>query len=121
LELAGRYLASLPGAEDSVALVYYSRGCFSYFYPGQTERFKPYYVDPGHEMDLRNALQEADYLVLYPAVQGGLAKYERLFTALARSQPLKEIWLNGYRYVVTYRLDTLPASVYESLFIGNTR
>ena len=121
LELAGKYLGSLPDAKDSVALVYYSRGCFSYFFPGQTERFKPYFVDAGHETELRDALQAADYLVLYPAVQEGLAKYARLFAALAPVQPVKEIRLNGYLYTVIYRVDALPLSVYETIFPNSTK
>ena len=104
LELAAQYLAQLPGAKDSTALVYYSRGCFSYFYPGRTERFKPYFVDAGHEQDLADAMNSADYLVLYNAVQGGLDKYASLFASFANVKPEKEIWLDGYLYAVVYRL-----------------
>lgn len=104
LELAARYLASQPDAKDATALVYYSRGCFSYFYPGPVERFKPYFVDAGHEADLQNALDNADYLVIYYAIQGHLDKYQPLLTSLADQQPVKEIWLDGYKYVVVYKL-----------------
>ncbi|MGE5251583.1 MAG: glycosyltransferase family 39 protein [Bacteroidota bacterium] len=119
LELAAKYLAALPRAGDTVALVYYSRGCFSYFFPGQTERFKPYYVEPGHEQDLLIALEGADYLVLYPAVQGDLPKYARLFEALSSVEPVKEIWLNGYRYAVIYQVDAFSLDVYRALFSGS--
>ncbi|MBI3172480.1 MAG: glycosyltransferase family 39 protein [Chloroflexi bacterium] len=104
LELAARYLASQPDAKDATALVYYSRGCFSYFYPGPVERFKPYFVDAGHEADLQNALDGADYLVVYYAIQGHLDKYQPLLTSLADQQPVKEIWLDGYKYAVIYKL-----------------
>ena len=120
LELAARYLADLPGARDSTALVYYSRGCFSYFFPGSTERFKPYFAEPGHEQELFTALQGADYLVLYPAVQAGLPKYARLFKALSQVEPLKEIWLDGYRYAVVYSVDSFPLDFYDILFAGGT-
>lgn len=104
LELAARYLASQPDAKDATALVYYSRGCFSYFYPGPVERFKPYFVDAGHEADLQNALDGADYLVVYYAIQGHLDKYQPLLNSLADQQPIKEIWLDGYKYAVIYKL-----------------
>ena len=104
LELAARYLASQPNAKDATALVYYSRGCFSYFYPGPVERFKPYFVEPGHEADLQNALDDADYLVIYYAIQGHLDKYQPLLNSLANQQPVKEIWLDGYKYAVIYKL-----------------
>lgn len=104
LELAARYLASQPDAKDATALVYYSRGCFSYFYPGPVERFKPYFVEPGHEADLQNALDGADYLVIYYAIQGHLDKYQPLLSSLADQQPMKEIWLDGYKYAVIYKL-----------------
>ena len=116
LELAAQYLAKLPDAKNSVALVYYSRGAFSYFYPGPVERFKPYFVDAGHEGDLKTALDGADYLVIYYAIQGHLDKYQPLLSALADVQPEKEIWLDGYKYAVIYRVDSFPPDVYKTLF-----
>ncbi len=66
LELAAQYLAGLPNAKDSVVLSYYARGCFSYFYPGETTRFKPYYVDAGHQEDLvkESALQTTSFCIM---------------------------------------------------------
>ena len=116
LELAAQYLSALPNAKNSVALVYYSRGCFSYYYPGPVERFKPYFVDAGHAADLKGALDGANYLVIYYAIQGHLDKYQPLLSALADVKPEKEIWLNGYKYAVIYRVDTFPPSVYQTLF-----
>jgi hypothetical protein len=115
LELAAEYLAEQPNASEEAALVYYSRGSFSYFYPGQTERFKPYYVDANHEPDLIKALAASDYLVIYYAVQGGADKYADLLNTLARAEPEKEIWLNGYKYVIIYRLADLPPDVYAEM------
>jgi hypothetical protein len=114
LELAAQYLGSLPNAKDSVALVYYARGCFSYFYPGETTRFKPYYVDAGHQQELVDAVQSADYLVLYYANQGGLGKYASLIKTLSVVKPLREIWLDGYKYVSIYEVSALPPSVFEA-------
>lgn len=115
LELAAQYLAKLPRAEESTALVYYARGCFSYFYPGQTTRFKPYYVDADHVQNLLDSLHEADYLVLYNAVQGKLEKYDKLMSALADVEPMKEIWLNGYKYATVYRVADFSPAVFDAL------
>ncbi|MDD2922351.1 MAG: glycosyltransferase family 39 protein, partial [Anaerolineales bacterium] len=67
LELAGKYLSDLPNAKNSTALVYYARGCFSYFYTGETTRFKPYYADGVHAQDLLDSIKSSDYLVVYYA------------------------------------------------------
>jgi len=115
LELAAQYLGGLPNAKDSVALTYYARGCFSYFYPGETIRFKPYYVDAGYETEFVKAIHSADYLVLYYANQGASAKYAPLFEALSVVKPLHEIWMDGYKYVVIYEVNALPPSVFEAL------
>ncbi len=115
LELAGRYLADLPDAKDSTALVYYSRGCFSYFYPGETLRFKPYFADEGHEKELLREMRSADYLVLYYANQGKMERYARLFDALSTVIPLHEIWMDGYKYVVIYKVEDMPQTVFEAL------
>lgn len=115
LELAARYISEQPDAEDLTALVYYSRGCFSYFFPGRSERFKPYYVEPGHEQELRNALAISDYLVIYYAVQGHHEKYADLIHALDPVEPAKEIWLNGYKYAIVYRIDEIPPEIYAAL------
>jgi hypothetical protein len=115
LELAAQYMAGLPNAKNSVALVYYARGCFSYFYPGETTRFKPYYVDVGYEQELVNAVRSADYLVLYYANQGGLEKYKSLLETLSSIEPLHEIWMDGYKYVIIYEVSDIPLDVFEVL------
>jgi hypothetical protein len=115
LEHAAQYLAGLPDAKDSVALTYYARGCFSFFYPGETTRFKPYYVDDGYEAELLSAIQSADYLVVYYASQSQSDRYDRFLATLSEVQPLHEIWLNDYKYAVIYDLNTLPASVLDDL------
>ena len=115
LNLAARALGELPGAQDAVALSYYGRGCFSYFFPGTTTRFKPYYAEPGHEGELQEALEGADYLVLYPAVQASLDKYAHLFAALKDVKPVVQIAMDGYRYVEIYRVDSLTPEVLRDL------
>jgi len=115
LELAAQYLAQTPDAKQSTALVYYARGCFSYFFPGETTRFKPFFVDEGHEQDLLMALNEADYLVIYYAVQGRLSKYAKLMNGLSAVEPMHVVWLDGYEYVRIYRVADLPQSFYAAI------
>lgn len=115
LEFAAQYLAQLPDAKDSTALVYYSRGCFSYFYPGTTTSFRPYYVDGEHAIDLLNFVRDADYLVVYYANQGQLEKYGPYLDILSTVEPIHEIWMDGYRYVQIYRVDSFPPELFDAL------
>lgn len=115
LEFAGQYLTSLPNAKDSSALVYYSRGSFSYFYTGTTYGFKPYYIDGAHQKDLLNSIQSVNYLVVYYAVQGRPGKYKDYIEALSGAQPIHEVWVEGRKYVSIYQVDQIPESVFESL------
>jgi hypothetical protein len=115
LELAGQYLAGLPNAKDSTALAYYSRGCFSYFYPGTTLGFRPYYVDGLHAEDLLRSIRSSDYVVVYYAVQGKIEKYREYIEALSSVNPIHEIWLDGRKYVIIYQVDQIPESVLDAL------
>ena len=49
--------------KTQLSLSYYARGCFSYFYPGETTRFKPYYVDAGHQEDLVKEIQQLQIIL----------------------------------------------------------
>jgi hypothetical protein len=115
LEFAAQYLAELPDAKDSTALVYYSRGCFSYYYPGTSTSFRPYYIDGEHASDLLNYVQSADYLVVYYANQGQLDKYGPYLDILSRVEPIHVIWMNGYEYVRIYKVDSFSPEIFQSL------
>lgn len=115
LDLAAQYLGGFPNAKDSVVLSYYGRGCFSYYYPGETTRFKPYYIDADHQADLENSIRSADYLVIYYANQGQLQKYAAFLETLSTAKPLHEIWLDNYKYVTIYAVDSLPSEFFEAL------
>ncbi len=115
LEKAAAYLAQLPGAEEATAFVYYPRGCFSYFFPGETTAFRPYYIDGNHNEDLLNYLTSADYLVVYYANQIQLSKYHPFLDILSTQQPIYEVWMNDYKYVQIYKVDSLPPEIFEAL------
>lgn len=115
LEIAAQYLSELPDAAESTAFVYYSRGCFSYFYPGKAISFRPYYIDGVHAEDLLNNLQASDYLVVYYANQIQMEKYHPFINILEAVEPLQVIWMDGYEYVRIYKVDTLTPDVLEAL------
>lgn len=115
LELAAQYLAEMPDADNETAFSYYHRGCFSYFYPGTTTAFRPYYTDGNHNEDLMNYVQTADYIVVYYANQGQMEKYWEYLGILAQSEPLHVIWIDGYEYVRIYKVEYLPVEVLEAL------
>jgi 4-amino-4-deoxy-L-arabinose transferase-like glycosyltransferase len=115
LEYAADYLAQLPNAKDSTALVYYSRGCFSYYYPGRSVSFRPYYVDGDHAVDLLRNLDEADYLVVYYANQVQLQKYDAYLDILSALEPIHVIWMDGYEYVRIYKMDSFTPEILEAL------
>ena len=115
LELAGQYLAELPGAADTTVFSYYSRGCFSYYYPGRSISFRPYYVDGDHAEDLLGNLEASDYLVVYYANQSQLNKYDAYLDILSTVEPVHVIWMNGYEYVQIYRVDALSPEIIQAL------
>lgn len=115
LELAAHYLAELPDAENTTVFSYYSRGCVSYYYPGPTISFRPYYVDGQHAEDLLNNLRASQYLVVYYANQGQLPWYESFLRVMSDVEPFHVIWLNGYEYVRIYKVDNLKSEIYEAL------
>ena len=115
LELAGQYLSQLPNAEDTTVFSYYSRGCLSYFHPGPSISFRPYYVDGAHAEDLLNNLRTSEYLVVYYANQSQLDKYRPFLNILSTVEPVHVIWLNGYEYVRIYQVDSFPPEIFEAL------
>jgi hypothetical protein len=115
LEMAAYYLAELPDAADATAFVYYSRGCFSYFYPGEAISFRPYYVDGAHAEDLLRNLQDSDYLVVYYANQIQMEKYHEYLDILSAIAPLHVIWMDGYEYVRIYKVDDFTPDIFTAL------
>lgn len=115
LEIAAQYLSELPDAAESTAFVYYSRGCFSYFYPGRAISFRPYYIDSDHAEDLLSNLRASDYLVVYYANQIQMEKYHPFINILEAVEPLQVIWMDGYEYVRIYKVDSLTPDVLEAL------
>jgi 4-amino-4-deoxy-L-arabinose transferase-like glycosyltransferase len=115
LEIAAQYLSELPDADSSTVFSYYARGCFSYFYPGTSIAFRPYYVDGNHASDLLGHLEVSDYLIVYYANQGVLSKYADYLSILSAVDPIHVIWLDGYEYVRIYDVETFTPEMFEAL------
>lgn len=115
LEIAAQYLAQQPDAEDSAVFSYYSRGCFSYFYPGESISFRPYYVDGQHNSDLLSNLNASQYLVVYYANQGQLSHYDKFLQILSTAEPYHVIWMNGYEYVRIYKVEDFSPEIFTAL------
>lgn len=114
LEQAGQYLATLPNAENTTVFSYYSRGCVSYYYPGQVISFRPYYADGEHTTDLLRNLNESEYLVVYYANQGQLPHYQTFLKVLSTVEPFHVIWMNGYEYVRIYKIDDFSPEIFKA-------
>ncbi|HAX68667.1 MAG TPA: hypothetical protein DCY14_03585 [Anaerolineae bacterium] len=115
LERAAQYLADLPDADTATVFSYYGRGCVSYYYPGPTISYRPYYSDGEHTEDLLNNLRASEYLIVYYANQGQLAHHQNFINAMSKAEPFHVIWLNGYEYVRIYKVDDLGPEIYEAL------
>jgi hypothetical protein len=115
LEIAAQYLSELPDAENTTVFSYYSRGCFSYYYPGKAISFRPYYSDGEHATDLLANLKASDYLIVYYANQSQLSHYDNYLKVLSTVEPFHVISLNGYEYVHIYKVDEFPPEIFEAL------
>jgi hypothetical protein len=115
LELAAVYLAEKPEAENAVAYVYAGMGTFSYFYPGETAVLKKVYLtEPGLPSIIAD-LEEADYLVLYSAIQKYQPESERFLRVLEIVRPEKIFHVNGWEYARIYRVGDIPPSAFEEM------
>ncbi len=115
LELAAQYLAELPDANNTTVFSYYSRGCFSYYYPGKSISFRPYYADGEHAIDLLANLNASDYLIVYYANQRQLSHYDSYLKVLSVVEPFHSISMNGYEYVRIYKVNELPPEIFKAL------
>jgi hypothetical protein len=112
LDLAANYLAQKPGARDSYVIAYAGRGCFSYFYPGRTDHMK---IGVRDGLPYVEALQDADYLVVYMIVQRGKDDGAELIRFLENISPEEIIRVDGVEYARIYKIADLPGDIYDIL------
>lgn len=115
LDLAASLLNGRDASRDSLAVVFYGRGPFSYFYRGRTEPLKTVYQDAENVPQLQQILRRADYLVIYYAVQQGRDSPSNVMRALRGVVPETSIWINGIEYIRIYEVGSLPIGFYDQL------
>lgn len=100
LDQAAFYLNQKPDAEELLVASWYARGCFSFFFDGESANI------PSEEEitspEDKEAISKADYLVIYiHQLQRNLPA--DLLAKLASQTPEHTIWINGMEYVRIYK------------------
>jgi hypothetical protein len=112
LDQAAEYLAQKPGAKDAYVIAYAGRGCFSYFYPGRTDHMK---VGAKDNLPFVEAIQDADYLVVYNIRQKDRTDGAALIRFLEKVTPEHIVAMDGFEYARIYRIVDLPEDIYATL------
>jgi 4-amino-4-deoxy-L-arabinose transferase-like glycosyltransferase len=113
LDQAAEYLAQKPNAKNMRVIAYAARGCFSYFFPGQTDLLKISFYEDG--LPYVEEIQNADYLVLYPITQNYKKDGVELMQVLQGVPPEHTIVMDGIEYARIYQVASLPKDVYDLL------
>ena len=100
LDQAAFYLNQKPDAEELLVASWYARGCFSFFFVGESANIPPE-VEITNPEDME-AISKADYLVIYiHQLQRNLPA--DLLSKLDNQTPEHTIWINGMEYVRIYK------------------
>jgi hypothetical protein len=100
LDQAARYLSAKPDADQLGVFSWYNRGCFSYFFSGNSERILR---DVGWGDASLQQLLNSDYAVVY------IHQWQRetplqLLAYLSHREPERSVWINGLEYARIYSL-----------------
>ncbi|MBW8011847.1 MAG: phospholipid carrier-dependent glycosyltransferase [Chloroflexi bacterium] len=107
LDQVGEYLNLKPGAESMRVLSWYSIGCLSYFFDGETN-----FINFTNQWDQQGLLADSDYLVTYTN-QWHRRLPEKLISTLEGIEPEHSIWINNIEYARIYDTNTLPQELFE--------
>jgi len=113
LDQAAEYLAQKPNAKGMRVIAYAARGCFSYFFPGDSDFLKIGFYEDG--LPYIEEIQNADYLVLYPIVQNNRKGDMELMRFLQDVPPEQTIFIDGIEYARIYKVAALPKDIYNVL------
>jgi hypothetical protein len=113
LDLAAEYLAQKPNAKEMRVIAYAARGCFSYFFPGESDLLKIVLSKNG--LPYVEGMKDADYLVLYPISQKYKPDGIELMRVLQNAPPEHTIFIDGMEYVRIYKIADLPEDVHNIL------
>ena len=101
LEQAADYLNHKPDAENLQVVSWYERGCFSYYFDGQS-RIIPIVADLEPDK-LQKFITEMDYAVIY-IQQRQRQTPQNLLAYLEQFSPEHIIWIDGVEYIRIYNL-----------------
>jgi 4-amino-4-deoxy-L-arabinose transferase-like glycosyltransferase len=113
LDQAAGYLAQKPNAKELRVIAYAARGCFSYFFPGQSDLLKIGSHEDG--LPYVEGLETSDYLVLYPVRQNDKEDGSGLMRVLQDVPPEHVIFIDEIEYARIYKTADLPGKIYSML------
>jgi hypothetical protein len=113
LDQAAEYLAQKPDAKEMRVIAHAARGCFSYFFPGESDLLKIGFYENG--LPYVEGIQNADYLVLYPIRQNSRKDDIGLISVLQDATPEHTIIIDGMEYARIYKVTDLPEDIYNIL------
>ncbi|MDD2922571.1 MAG: hypothetical protein PHQ36_09835, partial [Anaerolineales bacterium] len=113
LDQAAEYIAQKPNAKELRVIAYAARGCFSYFFAGQSDLLKIGFAE--NSLPYIEGIQNADYLVLYPVREKNKPDDIELMRVLQNVKPERVIFIDGVEYVGIYKIADIPADVYRIL------
>jgi 4-amino-4-deoxy-L-arabinose transferase-like glycosyltransferase len=115
LDQAAGYLAQKPNAKELRVIAYAARGCFSYFFPGESNLLKIGLHEDGPPSV--EGLETSDYLVLYPVRQNDKEDGSELMSVLQDIPPEKTIFIDEIEYARIYKIADLPKEIYNMLLM----
>jgi hypothetical protein len=113
LDQAAAYLAQKPNAKDMRVIAYAARGCFSYFFPGESDLLKIGFSQNG--LPYIEGIENANYLVLYTIRQQYKPDSIELMHVLQNVIPEHTIFINDMEYIRIYKIADLPEDIYNIL------
>ena len=115
LDQAAEYLAQKTNPKGLRVVAYAARGCFSYFFPGESDLLKIGLHEGG--LPYVEGLETFDYLVLYPIRQNDKEDGSGLMRVLQEVSPEHTIVIDEIEYVRIYRIADLPKEIYNVLLV----
>jgi hypothetical protein len=116
LDQAAEYLAQKPHAKDMRVIAYAARGCFSYFFPGQSDILKFGFSED--DKPYIEQIRNSDYLVFYTIRQKTKPDDIKLMRFLQDVPPERVIFIDGIEYVRIYKIADLPENIYDALALN---
>ena len=102
LDEAGRYMNTKASAAGLHVLSWYSPGCFSYFFKGDS-RYLGFESKP--DRSYRDCFWASDYAVIYYQKRQRQMIPEMIHEYLSTRTPEHTVWINGIEYVRIYKID----------------